>query len=68
VRPLVSRLPGILGTALLAAFACFWTFWSFGELYYEGWAMPFPQPLACLIPFAIALALGHQPAADPDAP
>jgi len=42
----------------MTAFVAFWTFWSFGELYYEGWGMPFPQPLAYLIPFAVALALG----------
>jgi hypothetical protein len=58
VRLLFSRTPGILGTTPLAAFACCWTFWSFGELYYEGWGMPFPQPLRYLAPFAIALALG----------
>jgi hypothetical protein len=58
VRSLRSRIPGILATGLLTAFVCFWTFWSFGELYYEGWGTPFPQPLAYLIPFATALALG----------
>jgi hypothetical protein len=51
-------VPGILATGLLTAFVAFWTFWSFGELYYEGWGMPFPQPLAYLLPFALALALG----------
>ena len=53
-----SRVPGILATLLLTAFVAFWTFWSFGELYYEGWGMPFPQPLAYLAPFALALGLG----------
>jgi len=50
--------PGSFATALLTAFVCFWTFWSASEFYYEGWGTPFPQPLAYLIPFAIALALG----------
>jgi len=58
MRPLRHHIPGILGTALLTAFAGFWTFWSFSEFYYEGWGTPFPQPLAYLIPFAIALTLG----------
>jgi len=58
MQSLRSRVPGILATALLTAFVAFWTFWSFGELYYEGWGMPFPQPLAYLLPFAVALALG----------
>lgn len=53
-----SSVPGVLATALLAGFVGFWTFWSFAELYYEGWDMPFPQPLVYLIPFAVALALG----------
>ncbi len=53
-----SRIPGIVATAMLAAFVGFWTFWSFAELYYEGWNMPFPQPLAYVIPCAVALALG----------
>lgn len=53
-----SRIPGAVATAMLAVFVGFWTFWSFAELYYEGWDMPFPQPLVYLIPCAIALALG----------
>jgi hypothetical protein len=53
-----DRIAGILATVLLTAFVGFWTFWSFGEFYYEGWGTPFPQPLAYLIPFVIALSLG----------
>lgn len=53
-----SRLPGVVATALLTGFVCFWTFWSLTELYYEGWNMPWPQPLAYLVPCAVALALG----------
>jgi hypothetical protein len=48
----------MIAIALLTLFAGFWTFWSFSEFYYEGWGTPFPQPLAYLIPFAIALSLG----------
>ena len=65
MQSLRSRLPGILATALMTAFVAFWTFWSFGELYCEGWGMPFPQPLAYLIPFAVALALGAAASAWP---
>ncbi len=52
-----SKLPGAVATALLTGFASFWTFWSFAELYYEGWDMPSPQPLAYLVPCVVALAL-----------
>lgn len=65
MRPLRSRLPGIIGTGLLTVFVGFWTFWSFGELYYEGWWTPFPQPLAYLIPCAIAVALAAAAVAWP---
>jgi hypothetical protein len=58
VIPERSRLPGMFATSLLAAFVCFWTFWSCSELYYEGWNTPFPQPLAYLLPAALACALG----------
>jgi hypothetical protein len=58
VQPLRSRVPGSVATALLTAFVGFWTFWSFSEFYYEGWGTPFPQPLAYLIPFGIAVAMG----------
>jgi hypothetical protein len=47
----------ILASTLLALFGGFWTYWSFGELYYEGWGLPFPQPLVYLIPCAAALSL-----------
>lgn len=67
VLPLRSRVPGVVATAMLAAFVGFWTFWSFAELYYEGWDMPFPQPLAYLIPCAVALALGAATLAWPRA-
>jgi hypothetical protein len=49
-----QRLPGYIATLLLMVTTTLWTYWSFGELYYEGWrAAPFPIPLAYLIPGAI---------------
>ncbi len=56
---------GVAATVLLTAFVVFWTYWSFGEFYYEGWGTPFPQPLAYLIPFAVALTLGAATVAWP---
>jgi len=47
----------IVASVLLALFGGFWTYWSFGELYYEGSGLPFPQPLAYLLPCATALIL-----------
>lgn len=52
-----DRWPGIAAIALLTLATSLWTFWGAGELYYEGWGLPFPQPLAYLIPAAICLAL-----------
>jgi hypothetical protein len=31
------RLPGYVAVGLLAAATALWTFWGFGEMYYEGW-------------------------------
>jgi len=55
--PLKARLPGYAATALVALTTTMWTFWGMAEMYYEGWGMPFPSPLAYLIPAAICLAL-----------
>jgi len=51
------RLPGYLATGLLILTTSLWTFWGTAEMYYEGWGMPFPKPLAYLIPAAVCLAL-----------
>jgi hypothetical protein len=56
--PRRKDVPGLLGTALLTLFTGFWSFWSVSEFYYEAWGTPFPQPLAYLIPFGLALSLG----------
>lgn len=50
------RLPGWVATSLIILTTSLWTFWGISELYYEGWGLPFPQPLAYLIPAAICLA------------
>lgn len=42
------RLPGYIGTALLAVLASAWTLWGVGELYYESWGLPFPAQLPYL--------------------
>lgn len=48
-----QKLPGYLATILLMLTTTLWTYWSFGELYYEAWGLPFPEPLAYLIPGAV---------------
>jgi len=50
-------LPGRIATGLLIVTTSFWTFWGVAEMYYEGWGLPFPEPLAYLIPGAVCLAL-----------
>ncbi len=52
---LKHRLPGLLAAALVILTTSLWTFWGIAELYYEGWGLPFPQPLAYLIPAAVCL-------------
>jgi hypothetical protein len=33
----------------------FWTLWGMGEMYYEGWGLPFPTPMRYLILGAVCL-------------
>ncbi len=51
------KIPGMVATGLLALTTSLWTFWGAAEMYYEGWGLPFPKPLAYLIPGAACLAL-----------
>ncbi|MBN1428346.1 MAG: hypothetical protein JXB07_08170 [Anaerolineae bacterium] len=44
------RLPGWLAASFVIFVTAGWTFWGIAELYYEGWGLPFPEPLAYLIP------------------
>ncbi len=46
----MKRYAGVFAWGLLALATSLWTFWGVGEMYYEGWGLPFPQPLAYLIP------------------
>ncbi len=48
---------GWLAAILMTAITAIWAFWGAAELYYEGWGLLFPQPLAYLAPFAITLGL-----------
>lgn len=45
-----SKIPGHIGTALVIVVTCFWMVWGFGELYYEGWGLPFVQAVNYLLP------------------
>jgi hypothetical protein len=49
--------PGYVGLGLVTVTTSLWTFWGAAEMYYEGWGLPFPQPLAYLIPGAACLLL-----------
>ncbi|MBN1312023.1 MAG: DoxX family protein [Anaerolineae bacterium] len=46
-------LPGWLAVGFVIFVTSGWTFWGIAELYYEGWGLPFPEPLAYLIPAAV---------------
>ncbi len=39
-RPIRRALPGYVATALVIVVTLLWTFWSVGELLYEGWWGP----------------------------
>jgi hypothetical protein len=51
------RLPGYLATGMLALTTTLWTFWSFGEVYYEGWWGAWTNRLPYLVPCAACVAL-----------
>jgi hypothetical protein len=47
------RLPGCLAIGLLTLATGIWTFWGFGEMYYEGWWGAWTNRLPYLVPMAI---------------
>jgi len=56
-RATTRSLPGCIATGVLILVTSFWTYWGVGEMYYEGWGLPFPTPLRYLLPPALCLAL-----------
>jgi hypothetical protein len=55
VRPW-RRLPGRVATGLLAIATALWTYWGFGEMYYEGWWGAWTHRLPYLVPPVICVA------------
>jgi hypothetical protein len=51
------RLPGYIGAGLMILVTVAWTFWSVGEMYYEGWGVAWYGTVAYLIPGAVSLVL-----------
>jgi hypothetical protein len=45
-----EAIPGIIAMGVMLLITAFWSFWSFGEMYHEGWWGPFYIRLAYLIP------------------
>jgi hypothetical protein len=54
---LKRKLPGYIATGLVILTTTFWTYWGVGEMFYEGWGMPFPHPMRYLILAAACLVL-----------
>ncbi len=54
---LKQALPGYVATALMILVTLLWTFWSVGEMYYEGWGGRWYIKLAYLIPGTVCLLL-----------
>jgi hypothetical protein len=52
-----NRTPGWIAKILLIIITSFWCFWSFGEMYHEGWWGPVYIRLLYLIPGAAFLTL-----------
>jgi hypothetical protein len=52
-----KHIPGWIATALLTIITSFWVMWSFGELYYEAWGLPFHMVIRYLIPAGVCLTL-----------
>jgi len=52
-----ERLPGRVAVALLIAITTFWSYWSIGEMYHEGWWGVWYFRLFYLIPGAVCLLL-----------
>lgn len=52
-----DHLPGWIAKSLLIFITSFWCYWSFGEMYHEGWWGPFYIKLAYLIPGTAFLLL-----------
>jgi hypothetical protein len=50
-------LPGALAILCMTAIASFWTAWSIGEFYYEGWGAAPPGPFLYLIPAGLTIGL-----------
>jgi hypothetical protein len=50
-------LPGYIATGALVLTTTLWTYWGVAEMYYEGWGLPFPEPMRYLIPGAACLTL-----------
>jgi hypothetical protein len=50
------RIPGYFATGLLSLATGLWTFWGFGEMYYEGWWGQWTNRLPYLAPMAICWA------------
>ncbi len=56
-KELGRKLPGYVATALIVLVTVLWTFWSVGEMYYEGWWGAWYNRLPYLIPGSVCLAL-----------
>jgi hypothetical protein len=51
------RLPGYIATGLAILATSYWTLWGTGEMYLEGWGLPFPEPLRYLTFGGVCLAI-----------
>jgi hypothetical protein len=56
-KTLKSALPGYIAAALMILVTLLWSFWSVGEMYYEGWWGPWYVKLVYLIPGTLCLLL-----------
>lgn len=57
LKDCVRPLPGFIAMGIIVLVTSMWTLWGMGEMYYEGWGLPFPTPLRYLLPAAEILSL-----------
>jgi len=50
------KLPGYIATGMGILTTSFWTLWGVGEMFLEGWGLPFPKPMRYLMFGAACLA------------
>ncbi len=55
IKEILLQLPGWFASLLMIVLTTFWTYWSFGEMYHEGWWGSWTNRVIYLAPAALTL-------------